>query len=62
MTDPDKDFEIESGRIGISKSGNGYMFQFENVIARAEDGSAVNLGPVNGNSYGTQFTVVIKNL
>lgn len=62
VTDPDKDFEIESGRIGISKSGNGYMFQFENVIARAEDGSAVNLGPVNGNSYGTQFTVVIKNL
>lgn len=55
-------FEIESGSIGVVKQGDAYMFQFDNVIARAADGSAVNLGPVNGNAYQTQFTVTIEGL
>lgn len=55
-------FEIESGSIGIVKQGDAYTFQFDNVIARAADGSAVNLGPVNGNAYQTQFTVTIEGL
>ena len=55
-------FEIESGSIGVVKQGDAYMFQFDNVIARAADGSAVNLGPVNGNAYETQFTVTIEGL
>lgn len=55
-------FEIESGSIGVVKQGDAYMFQFADVIARAADGSAVNLGPVNGNAYETQFTVTIEGL
>lgn len=55
-------FEFESGSIGIVKQGDAYMFQFADVIARAADGSAVNLGPVNGNAYETQFTVTIEGL
>lgn len=55
-------FEFESGSIGVVKQGDAYMFQFDNVIARAADGSAVNLGPVNGNAYETQFTVTIEGL
>lgn len=55
-------FEFESGAIGVAKQGDGWMFQFENVIARAADGSALNLGPVEGNAYKTQFVVNISNL
>lgn len=62
LDEEDTVFEFESGSIGVVKQGDAYMFQFDNVIARAADGSAVNLGPVNGNAYETQFTVTIEGL
>lgn len=61
--EPDVMYTFESGRIGVIAQGDGsYTFQFDNVIARAEDGSAKNLGPVTGDAYQTTFTVKITGL
>lgn len=59
----DKVYTFESGSIGIvAQSDGSYLFQFDNVIGRAADGSAVNLGPVNGVGYQTSFTTTISGL
>lgn len=61
----EKEYTIESGNIGVIRpttDGGDWVFQFQDVIARADDGSARNLGPSNSEGLVNKITKPVSGL
>lgn len=61
--DSETEYNIESGTIGVVRpttDGGTWTFQFKNVIARAENGSARNIGPLD--SDGNPRVIISKTI